>query len=75
MQVWIHRYLKKSRLLKFVMCRLLGLPFPRSFLRQPLTVLTRGTSQGVCAINQSISLRCLCLELTVQIDTEAPFCL
>jgi hypothetical protein len=35
----MHRYLKKSRLLKFVMHRLLALPFPRAFLQQPFTVL------------------------------------
>jgi len=38
-----HRYLKKSISLKFVMWRLLALPFPRVFLQQPLTILTRET--------------------------------
>ncbi len=46
----MHRYLKKSRLLKFVMCRLLVLPFPGAFLQQPLTVLTKQTRQAVHAI-------------------------
>jgi len=36
-----NRYLMKSRLLKFVMCPLLVLPLPRTFLRQPLKALTR----------------------------------
>ncbi len=38
-----HRYLKKSISLMFVMWRLLALPFPRVFLQQPLTILTRET--------------------------------
>jgi hypothetical protein len=52
----MNRYLKKSRLLKFVMCWLLALPFPEAFLQWPLTVLTRETKQAVRAINQSIYL-------------------
>ncbi len=51
-----NRYLKKSRLLKFVMCQLLALPFPGAFLQWPLTVLSRETRQAVRAINQSIYL-------------------
>jgi hypothetical protein len=52
-----HRYLNKSTLLKFVMCRLLALPFPREFLQQPPTVLTRETRQAVHEIYQSIFLQ------------------
>ncbi len=37
----------------------LALPLPRALLWQPLTVLTRQTRQAVCALNQSIFLRCL----------------
>ncbi len=55
----IHRYLKKIRLLKFVVCRLLALPFPRAFLQLPLTVLTRETRQAVCAIKSLSFCRCL----------------
>jgi hypothetical protein len=51
-----HRYQKKGRLLKIVMCGQLALPFPRAFLQQPLRVLTRETRQTVQAINQSIFL-------------------
>jgi len=56
-----HRYLKKSRLLKFAMCSLLA-PLPRAFLQWPLIVLNRWTRQVVHAINQSIFLRCLWFE-------------
>ncbi len=45
---------------QFLLCdQLLVVPFPRAFLQQPLTVLTRQTRQVVCAINRSIFLRCL----------------
>ncbi len=44
------------------MCPLLALPLPRAFLWHPLTVLTRQTRQAVRAINQSIFLRCLCIQ-------------
>jgi hypothetical protein len=37
-----------------VLCLLLALAFQSVFLQQPLTVLNRQTSQGVCAIKQSI---------------------
>jgi hypothetical protein len=58
-----HRYLKKSRLLKFCYVLAARQPFPRAFLRQPLTVLTRQARlAAVCAINQSIFLRCLLFE-------------
>jgi len=36
------------------MCPLLALGFPRAFLKQPLTALTRQTRQELHAINQSI---------------------
>ncbi len=49
-----HRYPKKSRLLKFDMCRLRVLPFPKAFLQWPLTELTIETRQVVRAISQSI---------------------
>ncbi len=49
-----HRYLRKVDCSSFVMCPLLPLALPRIFLQQPLTVLTRQTSQVVHAINQSI---------------------
>ncbi len=56
---WNHRYLRKVDCSSFVMCRLLALPLRRPFLRWPPTVLARQTRQAVCAINQSIFLRCL----------------
>jgi hypothetical protein len=42
------------------MCPLLA-PHFFSFLLQPLTVLMRQIRLAVCAFNQSIFLRCLCL--------------
>ncbi len=59
----VHRYRKtKIDCLRFVMCPLLvpgfqGFFFP--FLMQTLTVLMKQTRQAVCAIKQSITLRCL----------------
>ncbi len=41
---------------------LLVLPLQGAFLQQPLTALTIQTKQAVCAINQSIFLRYLCVE-------------
>ncbi len=63
-----HRYLRKVDSSSFVLCQQLALPPPRAFLWQPLTVLTRQTRQTVCAINQSIFLRCLWLMLTVAVE-------
>ncbi len=68
-----HRYLKKSRLLKFLMCLLLALPFLRAFLWWPLTLLTRQTRQAVCAINQSVFLRCL-WQFKISVDFWSASC-
>jgi hypothetical protein len=57
-----HRYLRKADCSSFDTCLLLALPLPKSFLCQPLTVLTRQTRQAVHAINTSILLRCLWFE-------------
>ncbi len=54
-----HRYLRKVDCSSFFMCLLPVLPLPRAFMLQPQTVLNRQTRQAVCAINQSIFLRCL----------------
>jgi len=54
-----HRYLKKSRLLKFCYVPATSTASSKGILWQPLTVLTRQTSQAVRAIDQSIFLRCL----------------
>jgi hypothetical protein len=48
-----HRYLRKVDCSSFVMCPFLALVLPSIFLWQSLTVLTRQTRQGVCAIIQS----------------------
>ena len=55
-----HRYKKKYRLLKFVLCS--PLPLPRAFLQWPPTALSRQTRQVVHDINRSIFLRCLWLQ-------------
>ncbi len=58
-----HRYLKKSRLLKFCYVPAASAAFSKAFWQQPITVLTRQTRQAVLAINQSIFLRFLCHRL------------
>jgi len=45
---------RKVDSLSFVMCMLLSVGLPMAFLQQPLTVLTRQTSQAVHTINQTI---------------------
>ncbi len=51
-----HRYLRKSRLIKFCYVPTTSAASSNAFLHWPLTVLTR---QAVCTINQSTFLRCL----------------
>jgi hypothetical protein len=69
-----HRHLSNIDCLSFVMCPLLAPVFHGFFLLQPLTVLTKQTRQVVCAIKQSILLRCLWSELTIFIlATFQPF--
>jgi len=60
-----HRYLKKSRLLKFCCVPTTSTAFLAYFLLWPLTVLMRQTREVVCVINQSIFLRYLCTKLKV----------
>ncbi len=46
-------------MLKFCYVPAAALPLPPAFLQRPLTLLTKQTRLVVCAINQSIFLRCL----------------
>jgi len=58
----IHRYLKNIDCLSFVVCLLQAphfLAFFLFFFLWPLTVLMEQTRQAVCAVKQSILLRCL----------------
>ncbi len=65
-----HRYLKKSRLTKFVMCPLLALPLPRVFLQQPLTVLARQTMQSLMSLI-SLSFLDICSCATLKKEATA----
>jgi hypothetical protein len=67
---------RKNRLLKVCYVPTTSTPFgPFSlFLLQPLTVLMRQTRQAVCAINQSIFLRCLWSRYITQITSTYSKC-
>jgi hypothetical protein len=63
--IWFENYRNLSIIdcLSFVMCLLLVLlvkGFFSIFLLWPFTVLMKQTSQVICAVKQSIFLRCLC---------------
>jgi hypothetical protein len=66
--IQIHRYLKNCS--SFVICLLLAPHLSRAFsiaFFAAATVLITQTRQAVCAINQSIFLRCLCTDRNISI--------
>ncbi len=54
-----HGHLKKSRLLKFCYVPTTSTAFSNGIFEVAINSTDQTNKEGVCAINQSISLRCL----------------